>query len=391
MAVAKYPEGLFVQVSSLPSDAGEVRKWFERIEDHRRLGFQFYMTVLTLENIATGERDENGVIKLESIRLCDEQLDWIKDYLPHFNFLFVGGITLRQPSANWDPNREGILDDNFRWANIFAARDAANLFIQYLRDRNITTRIHWYINYEADLNYFADSDGVDIKDRFKWYIMQVTKDLTEISLNNGLNEPEFFWSPYFGRPYNSLTTSQRSMLINGIRDILDSVPRLGWLHFQDGVGGHAFINPDGTITYGFTAQDAINYYQKVLVPASGGNLRSGLINMEYFVFDKDRNIFPGYQIEHENRLFQYRQANIPVGVSWEVRWWYKSLHEPHFAPLPDVIDLSANSAKTRIQNLGFVPIIDGSGAVVRSMSPLSGSVVALGSQVRLILGPVSHL
>jgi hypothetical protein len=315
---SKFPEGLFVQVNNFPSD-DEVREWFNRIEDHRRLGFQYYMTVLTLQNIAT--KDANG-----QIVLSEHNLDLIKDYLPNFTFVFVGSVTLREPDGTWDPFRDGIKEDNFRWENIYATRDAATKFIQWMKNRHMNIKIHWYINYEADLNYFTALDGISIKDAYKWYIMQLTSDLTDISLQNGLNEPEFFWSPLFGKPYASLSPFQRSRLISGIKDILDSVPRLGWLHFQDGVGGFSIKHQDGTITYGRKPQEVIDYYQKILVAASGGNLRSGLINMEYFVFDENRNIYSGDPAEHEDRLCKYREAGIPVGVSWEVRWWYKSLY-----------------------------------------------------------------
>lgn len=77
------PLGLFVQVSSLPS-AFEVSKWFGRIvKDHRRKGSPFYISNLALESIA--QKDSNG-----SIVLSTEKLDLIKDYLLHFDNMFVG-------------------------------------------------------------------------------------------------------------------------------------------------------------------------------------------------------------------------------------------------------------------------------------------------------------
>lgn len=65
---------------------------------------------------------------------------------------------------------------------------------------------YWYINYEADLNYFADTDGDTIKNAYMLYIAELTRDLTEIS-NNGLNAPEFFWSPLFGKRYRDVTVT----------------------------------------------------------------------------------------------------------------------------------------------------------------------------------------
>jgi hypothetical protein len=314
------PLGLFVQVANLPP-ALEVKKWFDRIvRDYSQPGTAFYIPNLALEYIAT--KDADGSIVLAKDDQGNLYLDRIKDYLPHFGNVFVGSLWV-----------DGVLDEDSRWANIYATRDAAKLFIQYMRDNNIAIPIHWYIEIEANLNDFTSSD---VTNAYTWYIMQLTKDLTEISQNNGLNTPEFLWSPYWYKPFNQLAVDDPNLLINNIKSLLVNAPRLTWLHFQDGVGAHAGKHPDGTITYGMTATDAINYFHQILVPAnSEGTLKSGIINMEYFVCvpgqdgsaDCARGMYPGDPVEQEDRMAQYRQANIPVGVSWEVRWWYASLYE----------------------------------------------------------------
>jgi hypothetical protein len=311
------PLGLFVQVISLtspPYTEGEVRKWFERIiRDYRRKGSSHYIETLVLEFIGSKA-------SASPPQLCEEQLDWIKDYLPHFDYLFVGSIFPRYlTGVPYD-----ITDDISRRGNIFAARNLASKFIRYLRTNNITIpTIHWYIEWEGKLDRFARSD---IKNAFKEYFLQYTNKLTEISHDYGLNEPEFFWSPSISKRYNALTTAEKTRLVRNIRDLLESVPKLGWLHFQDKVGTFATKHPDGTITYNFSAEDAINYYHKILVPAaSGTNLKSALINMEFFVFDEDGNTVPGDPFEHEERQCKYMRANIPVGISWEISYWYPTL------------------------------------------------------------------
>lgn len=298
--------GLFAQISTL--DSAEVSKWFDRVVKDRRKDSPYYIGTLALNLLARKFPDGR-------IRLWEQQLDWIKDYLPHFDNLFVGTIAPEELTAAPD-----ITDSNFRQRHISVSEGVANQFIDYLRTRNITIPIHWYIEWEANLNRFTSGTH---KNAWKAYLLQFTNHLTEISHGNGLNEPEFLWSPYFRKRFGRLLAPERSILISRIRDVLQSVPRLGWLHFQDGVGRDARKNPNGTITYRTTAEDVINYYRHILVAASGGNLRSGLINMEFYV---DENaISPGDPFEHEDRQCKYMRANIPVGVSWEVRWWYISV------------------------------------------------------------------
>ena len=111
----------------------------------------------------------------------------------------------------------------------YGTREVANKFIKYYHSKNLTIPIHWYINYEADLNYFTDDDGIEITDKYTWYLMQVIEDMTQISLNNGLNQPQFLWSPYFGRRIRDLNGPTIDKLTARIRSILQNVPKLGWL------------------------------------------------------------------------------------------------------------------------------------------------------------------
>ncbi len=312
------PLGLFVQVNGLPS-ALEVKKWFDKIvTDYKRPGTPFYIPNLAVVTIVT--KDANGSIQLARDDQGNLYLDRVKDYLPLFDNVFVGSLWVGE-----------VLDEDSRWANIYATRDAAKLFIQYMRDNNIAIPIHWYIEVEADLNQFTSTN---YRDAYTWYIMQLTEDLTEISQSNGLNTPEFFWSPYWGKNYNK-AKHERTLLIENIKSLLKNAPRLTWLHFQDGVGANASRNLDGTINYNRFPDDAIQYFQNVLVPANeAGTLKSGVINMEYFVCaqgedgkpDCAKGMSPGDPFEQEDRVVAYRQASIPVGTSWEVRWWYDSLY-----------------------------------------------------------------
>jgi hypothetical protein len=306
--------GLFVQLPGLTDD--QLSKMFDRIVKDRRKDSPYYVETLVLDPIARFDRLDPNSFR---VSLYEDKLDRIKDYLPHFDYLFVGSFPAEEinPPSTIPANIE---DSSLRGVHIRATRIVAQLFIDYLRRNNITIPIHWYINWEANLNRFTKSG---YKNAWKAYLLPFTNALTQISQRNGLNEPEFFWSPYFRRRYGSLLPPEKNILISLIRDVLQSAPRLGWLHFQDGVGRDARKNPDGTITYRTTAEDVINYYHHILVRASGGNLRSGLINMEFYV-DENKTLH-GDPLEHEERQCKYMRANIPVGISFEIRYWYESV------------------------------------------------------------------
>jgi PASTA domain len=365
--------GLFVQVESIPTE-DDARKWLDKVvEDHEQKDSPSYVDTLTVQFIA--HRHSDG-----RIRLIKDKLDWIKNYLHHFDYLFFD-CCVPPEELTASPNMK---DPDFRQRHLRLCRVVAQQLIDYLRAENITIpAIHWYIQWEEDLNHLTSRS---LKNAWKAYLLQFTNDLTEISLNNGLNEPEFFWSPFFGKRYRSLEeTIEIPLLIANIRDILQSVPKLGWLHFQDGVGRESKKNSDGTFTYGFTAEDAINFYHNILVRASGGNLRSGLINMEFFLCAQRgcKEISTGDPFEHEDRMGKYELANIPVGISFEVRYWYES---KYFRIVPDVIGLDTNLAVNTVHSKGFTTVeLFGSNldTKISKQEPPGGTYVHKATSVKL--------
>jgi hypothetical protein len=181
------PNGLFLEINSSKGSPqfGGVRNWLDRIvQDFRTSGSQNYIESLTLGITA---RKENGVIVLNN-----EQLDFVKDYLRQFDYLFVGNI----PKTYVMPNPD-VTKPFARSAFVNASIDAANLFIQFLQSNHIDVPIHWYIDWETDIASFGDLlNGPNYANGFKDLFSRYTSELTNISLNNGLNEPEFLWSPY---------------------------------------------------------------------------------------------------------------------------------------------------------------------------------------------------
>jgi hypothetical protein len=55
-------------------------------------------------------------------------------------------------------------------------------------------------------------------------VLKVTNDLNVLTLENNMNEPEFFWSPHWGINYNLLPNNLKVGLTASIKDFLQSVP-----------------------------------------------------------------------------------------------------------------------------------------------------------------------
>jgi hypothetical protein len=246
------PLGLFVQVGSLDWGIklfGEPSNWFDKIlEVFGQPTSPNHLETLILTDVAT--IDVNGSAVLVTDGQGITMLDKFKDYLTKFDYLFVAGGT---------PFELDIRQASSRSAHINFCRDASSLFIKYIQENNITKPIHWYILPEADLNVFGNAGYVA---DWKAYISEYINVMTGLSAAYDLNVPEFLLSPYFtGYPAFQIV---RLAIKNGLRNLLTSVPRLRWLHVQDGVGREPRRHPEGTIGYPLTPEDVIAYYNNIL-------------------------------------------------------------------------------------------------------------------------------
>jgi hypothetical protein len=180
------PQGFFIQLdSSLEPGTpfGYLTDWFDEIfQVFGEPGSPNHIETMIITN--TAKREANGPISLAKDSQGAYMLDRIKDYLPKFDYLFFCG------SSNvYDLD---IAIASSRSANINYCRDASNLFIQYLQENDINKPIHWYIDPEADLNWFNVNN-------YNLYISEYIEELTNLSHDNSLNEPEFLWSPFFAK------------------------------------------------------------------------------------------------------------------------------------------------------------------------------------------------
>jgi MYXO-CTERM domain-containing protein len=301
------PKSLFVQATSVPtgSDAYITRTWFHKVcTDHRTPGASNYIHNLVLSEIA----DTQG-------NLMTDALDIIEDYYGCFDNIFVGTRNLDHA----DPYVTGMKDSTFRWDNINLSVLVANAYEARFNQLAPASGFHWYISYEANLNYLASD--VTLKNAYAAYLLELSNQL------NAIRPGEVLWSPAFWTPYSSVPSS--AALQNAIHDVLTTAPGITWLHFQDFVGQAASYNCNTTITsYGFGASDAIGYYGLVSA-ANPGTVASVRINMEHFILGDVSTcgawyIVAGDPTEHTAREAAYEAAGAPMGASWEIRWWYQA-------------------------------------------------------------------
>ncbi len=300
-------KSLFVQATSVPtgSDAYITRTWFQKVcTDHRTAGSANYISNLVLSEIA----DTQG-------NLMTDALDIIEDYYGCFDNIFVGTRNLDHS----DPYVTGMKDSTFRWDNINLSVLVANAYEARFNQLTPAAGYHWYISYEANLNYLASD--VTLKNAYAAYLLELSTQL------NAIRSGAVLWSPAFWTPYNSVPS--HAALQNAISDVLTTAPGITWLHFQDFVGQAASYNCTTTTTsYGFGAADAIGYYGLVSA-ANPGTVASVRINMEHFILGDIATcgswyIVAGDPTEHAAREAAYEAAGAPIGASWEIRWWYQA-------------------------------------------------------------------
>jgi hypothetical protein len=119
------------------------------------------------------------------------------------------------------------------------------------------------------------------------------------------------WSPTWWTRYGTLSAATRSTIAAHVGTMLHDVPHITWVHVQDHLGA----DPTFTCT-----GDAIPYYQLLRGAAPG--LASLAINMEYFTTTP--TFMTGSATEHAARERCYASSGIPIGASFELRYWRTS-------------------------------------------------------------------
>lgn len=328
MSVSAGPVGLFVQLSTLPMDDGgrKARVWFDALCEHNRTRpSDERIGSLVLQQTA----DEEGSLYVRQLRLVEEY------------FSCVDTVYFGTAHKNWHGQGsqyvEGIGDDAFRQANI----GLSNRVADQLATRYRSLPFAWYVNYEANLN-FLTVDEKDFRGSRGDLLISAYQDfLSRVSGHmRSLRQADVLWSPTFWSRGGALSEVQMNRLQAAISRLLTGAGDLTEIHFQDFVGQSSYVTCedlakcDAVVHRTLRCHDVIEYFRLLNGAKSGTNVRNIAVNLEMFTTKKDRRgkvigLIPEFAGDLSDRIDCYQRHGVPLGASWEIRWWHASLFLPN--------------------------------------------------------------
>jgi hypothetical protein len=239
----------------------------------------------------------------------NRKLDIVSRYFDCFDSIYVGTKNLKWNGKTGSKYNSGIQDAEFRHKNIQVSTN--------LMDRFIATypklQFKWYISYEANLNYFSDPK---IKEGYVAFNAELCREMKQ------RRDVAIMWSPNFWTRSKLLTEPSRAALVANLKDHFSRVP-ITEVHFQDHRGGSSLYPPSRK----FGAEDTKYYYD--LMKSLGGPDIS--VNVEMFV----RKMSQGKQTtvamsraDYVQHMKEYASDQLPLGASWEIRYWYSAHWNP---------------------------------------------------------------
>ncbi|MEO7423062.1 MAG: DUF4434 domain-containing protein [Ornithinibacter sp.] len=293
------PSGLMIQLSTLgPAiTPAMLITWLDDVRsNHNNPSNPGYINGLVLQDIA----DQNG-------NLLTAYLDVIAPYLPGgatpaFAKASIGGVEELPWTGPGQRYIEGIEDQAFRDQNVALSVSAAKAFTS----RYPLARTGWYISYEANLGAFQDSN---VKNAYITYLNQLTTSLSAVK------QGAFTWSPSFWTTYAATPEWALQALQTNFTDFFAKVQVPLAMDLQD------FVGQSGGAT---TREDAVAWAKYLQQWAA--KMTSVELNAEQFRQNGDGSIVGGDAIEVPARETYYVQQGIPVGPSFEIRFWHKRLY-----------------------------------------------------------------
>jgi hypothetical protein len=286
--------GLFIQVSSV--NPVQMVELIEHLRRRHRHGAD-RITQLCLSDVADG----SGNVRWST-------LDLLAPYLPGggrqaFDRLFIGTLFIpwTGPGTGY---REGIFNDSFRWQNITASRQVA----QQLHARWPGRVWDWYITYEAFTDWLEDAS---LRTRYEWYLIELCRQLNGVRPGR-----DFMWSPAWGIPLRTWSAARQANLRSQLQTLFNNTRTFSgtrgitWLHLQDSVAA----TRGGSITN----NDAVNHYR--FLAGAGYAFSSLALNLELWR-NQSGQVVPGDPAEIFQRRSFYAAMGVPVGISWELRYW----------------------------------------------------------------------
>lgn len=281
-------KSLFIQVRTYPQtdlivDLEHIRTY------HRDSSRDDFIHNVVLDEIG----DEFGVLHPNVFQLLP--------YLPGgskrtFDNVFVGShfVNWQGTGSAYD---EGMRNGGHRWANLGLQRALWQSFA------NIAIGPwHGYINHEGVLDFLDDHW---LRQCYEAYLIQSRRDLDSV----GGPGKALLWSPaiWSGKPLTAAEETGVMFMFSNVAAY--APPGVTWLHFQDMMGrGRKDI----------TKWDVKQWYSELARAHSFASLR---VNMELFDRDAQGNLVPEDDDVVQAREDWYESQGIPVGASWELRWW----------------------------------------------------------------------
>jgi hypothetical protein len=313
-----------------------------------------------VDRICAEHRDpasDSYIMNVVLVGLVDPQgdlrVDQLLAVLPHvpgggirtcFDNVFIGPTQLDPAGQPWKSSADfpgglepwcadslycgGIMTPSWRWANIEANREAADQFLAFvdLHFPGVRKSLNWYITYEGYFDWLGGNRySSRISSAYTAYMLEMVRAYSE-ALRYAGEPPEtssrvVLWSPAYANTYHSHSQIQLNNIRDNLRTVFHNVQTMAagegitrgvdWLDMQDKVGQTDCFSVDcyTEVKRWYDFLTTVNFDQ-----FSFASLR---VNMELF----STNI-PGPDLnEHMARQDFYEANGIPIGASWELRFW----------------------------------------------------------------------
>jgi len=313
-----------------------------------------------VQQICAKHRDpasDNYIMNVVVVNVVDQhgdlRVDALRAVLPHapgggrttcFENMFVGPTNVDlsglpwQSRADFPPGLEpwcadspycgGILTGSWRWDNIQANREVADILLAFtdLHYPGIRHNLHWYITYEGYFDWLGNNRYSDeLRTAYSAYMLEMVRAYNAALRYAG--EPAesssraVLWSPAYESSYFSNSILELNHTRDNLRYMFQNVQTaaaaegitrgVDWLDMQDKLGQTDCFSLECYVGvkfwYDFLASVNFEHF-------SFASLR---VNMEMF----SSNLPVPDLNEHMARQNFYDANGIPIGASWELRFW----------------------------------------------------------------------
>jgi len=281
-------KSLFIQVQWY--DKADLVKHLEHVyREHRDRGKDDYIHNVVLDEIGDG----GGI---------HPNMNLILPYLPGgdrrcFDNVFVGSHFIKWPGPG-NAYQTGMLNEAHRWINLSIQRKLWRQFKDYAPH----VPFHLYINHEGVLDHF---DEPKIREAYEAYLIQSARDAHHIRPYAAVLWAPAIWSR------KPLTYRERKGIKRTFKNVaaFSNGRGITWLHLQDMQGRK----------YPPRLWVVKRWYNQLKDMELFASLR---IDMEFFRYGGGLRADSLAAIK--KREAYYKKYGIPVGASWELRWWFES-------------------------------------------------------------------